>query len=44
MIVAVILFLASAGMIYFACEFLLKVIERLTAKRVNAPVPMVHST
>jgi hypothetical protein len=44
MIVAVILFLASAGTIYFACEFLLNVVERLTAKRVNTRAPMVRST
>jgi hypothetical protein len=42
MIVALLLFLASAGTIYFACEFLLNVVERLNTKRVIARAPMVR--
>jgi hypothetical protein len=42
MIVAVILFLASAGTIYFACEFLLNVVEWLQVKRISSHAPMVH--
>lgn len=38
MIVAVTLFLASAGTIYFACEFLLNVVEWL----VTSHAPMLH--
>jgi hypothetical protein len=42
MIVAVILFLASAGTIYFACEFLLNVVEWLNGKRVSVHAPMMR--
>jgi hypothetical protein len=38
MIVAMILFLASAGTIYFACEFLLNLVEWLATSH----APMVH--
>jgi hypothetical protein len=44
MIVAVILYLASAGTIYFACEFLLNAVEWLKVKRVSSHAPMVHPT
>jgi hypothetical protein len=42
MTVAVILFLAFAGTIFFACNFLLKVVETLKIKRLIPHAPMVR--